>query len=196
MIYYYADVLLDGRVRACFSYDMPEMGPHEPVWQYQSQGTVVLLDGPINWSGPHEDAVLHYIDGQLVWKDDRAFTQVQQDAIQMIDSEADTVRGKLATPEAAMEYSRTEAVAKAFKDSNYQGVAPSSVLSWANAKNWTVEQATDDILRAAGEYHASLDAIRDVRLTAKEAVRQAATLDEVNRIELEYRQALKGLVVM
>lgn len=67
MIYHYADVLADGRVRACFTYDGPDEGPPEPHWESQAEGQVVLLDAPIDWRGPTETSVLHWIDGAAAW---------------------------------------------------------------------------------------------------------------------------------
>jgi len=63
--FHFADVMPDGRVRACLSCEAPEVGP--PVVQH-AEGAPILLDGPIDWRGPTETSVLHWSAGDgLSW---------------------------------------------------------------------------------------------------------------------------------
>lgn len=61
---FYADVLEDGRVRACLPCD-DETPLHQ--WHGQAEGTLVLLDSPIDWSEGGETSVLYLIDGKKKW---------------------------------------------------------------------------------------------------------------------------------
>lgn len=69
---------------------------------------------------------------------------------------------------------------------------------WATAKQWTAQQATDDIMATADEWYAALDKIRDLRLNAKENVRRvtgvAADIDAiVAQFMTELSTLMKGL---
>lgn len=67
MIYHYADVMPDGRVRACFSYEGPDEGPPAPSWESQVEGQVIMLDAPIDWRGPTPTSELYWVDGAFAW---------------------------------------------------------------------------------------------------------------------------------
>ena len=95
-----------------------------------------------------------------------------------IDAEADAARLKIAgDPLRMVEYERADAEAKAFAAVGYTGDVPLSVADWAEAKGWTAQEATDDILRASAAWNAALYAIRGIRLKGKEAVRNALEAD-------------------
>ena len=62
---YFADVMADGRVRACLTVEAPEVGP--PIVQ-DAEGSPVIIDGLIDWRGPTETSVLHWsADSGLYW---------------------------------------------------------------------------------------------------------------------------------
>jgi hypothetical protein len=72
---YFADVLPDGRVRACLSCEAPEVGP--PVVQH-AEGSPVLLDRPVDWRGPTETSVLHWsAEGGLHWVESGSIEQLR-----------------------------------------------------------------------------------------------------------------------
>lgn len=92
--------------------------------------------------------------------------------LERIDVVADAQRLRLASdPLKVFEYKAAEEGARLFKQNNYQGDAPPVVHSWAIAKNWTDQQAADDILQEAELFHAALEAIRHFRLNGKYTLR-------------------------
>lgn len=94
-----------------------------------------------------------------------------------IDAAADAARMMIAGDALrVVEYQRTEAEAKAFKDAGYTGTVPATVQTWAEAKGWTATQATDDILTVAAAWNQALYTLRDIRLKRKELVRAATNL--------------------
>ena len=91
-----------------------------------------------------------------------------------IDTEADIIRTRVVgDPVRAFEYQWTENEAKAFQAAGYAGAVPASISSWASAKQWTAQQACDDILAAAAAFRNAMATIRSLRLSGKEAVRGA-----------------------
>lgn len=103
-----------------------------------------------------------------------------------IDATADAARLAVAgDPLRAEEYRIAEGEAKAYQAAGYAGDVPPAVASWAEAKGWTGQQAADDILAVATAWNAALYAIRDARLKAKEAVRNATTADQAQAIAAE-----------
>lgn len=95
-----------------------------------------------------------------------------------IDAEADAARLKIAgDPLRVIEYQRAEAEAKAYAAAGYTGPVPRSVSDWAEAKGWTAQEATDDILRASAAWNDALYAFRGIRLKGKEAVKAVAESD-------------------
>jgi len=67
MTNYYADVLEGGRVRACLPCE-DETPLHQ--WHGQAEGTLVRLDGPIDWNGPTPTSVLYWsLECGLYWVD-------------------------------------------------------------------------------------------------------------------------------
>ena len=177
--YYYADVMPDGRIRGCFTYDGPDEGPLEPHWETQAEGSPVLLAGPINWAGPTPTCVLYWKDGTQVWVETQSLDDAIDGAVAAIDTAADVARmDVIARQTNTTEYQRAEAQARAFKSAGYLDAdVPSCVASWAKAKRrdgWTARQAADDIIATADRWYAVLDAIRELRLCAKEDVRHAA----------------------
>ncbi len=102
---------------------------------------------------------------------------VRAGLLMQIDHAADAARLAVAgDPLRAVEYQAAEAQATAFKAAGYAGTCPPAVKSWADAKGWTSQQAADDIIAVAAAWNGALLAIRDVRLKAKEGVRNAADI--------------------
>lgn len=113
-----------------------------------------------------------------------------------IDKAADALRLLIVgDPLRVEEYRIAREEAAAFVAANYSGTVPSSVQSWATAKNWTPKQAADDIMHTAQLWASALYAIRTIRLTGKEAVRNAADATAANaahQTALGQLTALKG----
>lgn len=84
------------------------------------------------------------------------------------------------------EYTEAESAANAYKDAGYTGDVPSAVQSWATAKNWTAQQAADDILAAAAQLNTAKLAIRAERLLCKEQVRAAADAGAVKDVMTQW----------
>ena len=113
-----------------------------------------------------------------------------------IDKAADALRLSIVgDPLRVEEYRIAREEATAFVAANYSGTVPSSVQSWATAKSWTPKQSADDIMHTAQLWSSALYAIRTIRLTGKEAVRNAADATAANtayQTALGQLTALKG----
>lgn len=104
--------------------------------------------------------------------------QIRAALLGTIDAAADAARLAVAgDPLRAAEYQIAEAEAKTYQAAGYSGECPPSVKSWAEAKKWTSKQAADNILAEAAAWNGALYWIRDTRLKAKEAVRNALTAE-------------------
>lgn len=97
-----------------------------------------------------------------------------------IDAAADAARQAVAgDPLRAVEYDRAAGEAQIFKDAGYPAEAvPRTVAAWA-INGRTAQQAADNILAEAAQYTEALYQIREVRLGAKEQVRQAVAAGAV-----------------
>lgn len=105
-----------------------------------------------------------------------SFTPQPSTAVQLllqIDADTDALYGAV-LGNRAEEYTLAATEAQAYKTAGYTGTVPSSVQSWATAKNWTPTQAADDILLTAARWTGAQSAIRAQRLMHKEQVRTAA----------------------
>lgn len=93
-----------------------------------------------------------------------------------VDAEADTVYESIGGPSwgRGAEYQQAQTEATAFKAAGYAGTVPATVQCWATAKNWTAQQAADDILATAAQWIGALQAIRSARLLGKASVTAAA----------------------
>lgn len=113
-----------------------------------------------------------------------------------IDKAADALRLLIVGDSLRVEeYRIAREEATAFVAANYSGTVPSSVQSWATAKNWTPKQAADDIMHTAQLWSSALYAIRTIRLVGKEAVRNAADATAANtayQTAINQLNALKG----
>lgn len=102
---------------------------------------------------------------------------MQSAALKAIDSAADLARlAVTGDPLRVVEYQRAVEEAEHFIAT---GEALPAVTSWAAAKGWTNQQAAESILTEAQLWNQALYALRDIRLQAKEAVRVAITVEEV-----------------
>ncbi|HEX9173858.1 MAG TPA: hypothetical protein VF861_14490 [Telluria sp.] len=163
---HYADVLPDGRVRACF----PWAGP--PAALDRAEGEAVLLDGPVDWRGPTPTSVLHYLDGAFAWVEMAGLPAAQAYAIAEIDRIADAVRLSVAGDAARIEeYKVARAEALAYCDAGFEGDPPPYVQAWVRPGKRDARQAAEDILATADRFQAILLKIRQLRLDAKEDVR-------------------------
>lgn len=87
----------------------------------------------------------------------------------------------------ATEYTAAEIAAQEYKDAGYIGAVPELVQAWADAKlTWTTIQATEDILVQAAAWRQAASLIRRYRLKAKEDVKRATTIEEVNSAMIDW----------
>lgn len=82
------------------------------------------------------------------------------------------------------EYLDAAVQAKAYKAAGYPSEIADDeyrlVKSWAKAKRWTLTQATDDIIAQELAWKGAATLIRDYRLQAKEDVKRATTIEEID----------------
>lgn len=117
----------------------------------------------------------------------------------LIDTAADTARRVVAgDPLRAVEYERAATEAQAFKDAGYpDGAVPRSVAAWAIGGR-TAKQAANSVIAEAAAYIEVLYRLREIRLSAKEAVRGHMVnddMDNAQRITDEAIQQIHALVV-
>ena len=94
----------------------------------------------------------------------------------------------------ATEYTAAEIAAQEYKDAGYIGAVPELVQAWADAKlTWTARQATDDILAQAAAWRQAASLIRRCRLKAKEDVKRATTVAEVESAMLIWNTFVKNI---
>lgn len=120
------------------------------------------------------------------------FVNTQSSALTKINSDdnkiyADVIDNK------ATEYTASEIAAQAYKDVNYLGNVPELVQAWADAKLWTARQATDDILSQAAAWRQAASLIRRYRLKAKEDVKRATTIEEVEAAMFVWNTFVKNI---
>lgn len=84
------------------------------------------------------------------------------------------------SPGLLKEYQQAEDDAKAYMANST--VVPQSVSSWAIPKNWTNEQAAQDILASAARLKFIMGKIREIRLSYKELIDGAASINDVQAI--------------
>jgi hypothetical protein len=147
---------------------------------------------------PSPTAALTWADG-LAWVEQAPLADVIPQAISQIDGLAEVARMEVISRQTNMpEYVRAESQARAFKASGYPSDdVPPSVSSWADAKyrdGWTMQQAADDIIATADAWYGLLDAIRKLRLCAKEDVRHASTSDDVSARVQKFTTDLSNLM--
>jgi hypothetical protein len=160
------------------------------------------LEGPMNAPPPDEDNIVYYAwqgdlrlsDGPtpnavLEWQDKPVWVVGLADHIAFgltaIDAAAEKARLVVIEQQTNVpEYLRTEPQARAFKAAGYpEDDVPPCVASWAKAKwrdGWTAQQAADNIVATADRWNGLMDAIRELRLCAKEDVRHATSSPEVS----------------
>lgn len=130
------------------------------------------------------------------WLPPTPVLQTLEELVAEIDKAADALRLSIVgDPLRVEEYRIAREEATAFVAANYSGTVPSSVQSWATAKNWAPKQAADDIMHTAQLWSSALYAIRTIRLVGKEAVRNAADVTAVNtayQTAINQLNALKG----
>lgn len=137
-----------------------------------------------------ERAALAALKPGWVWQmpervavDARVLSDAITKAVIMVDREADAARAAVVgDPVRVKEYERAQAQAEAFRDAGFTGPVPSCVDCWAVAKEWTAQQAAEDILAASARWLGALDGIRALRLQAKEDIRRATTNAQVDTL--------------
>lgn len=110
---------------------------------------------------------------------DQMFVDAKRQALIQINNDdnkiyADVIGNK------TTEYLKAAEDARAFKAAGYpENDVPDYVQSWAEAKLWTATQACDDIINQELLWQGAAKLIRDYRLKAKEAVKRATSIEEV-----------------
>lgn len=112
-----------------------------------------------------------YVDGALVPPAAPAAPSTQA-LVDLINTDADAIYAAVLGYRAE-EYTAAADQAAAFKTAGYAGDVPDSVSSWATAKGWTNQQATDDILTTSDAWQSARANIRAARLLRREQVRAA-----------------------
>lgn len=118
---------------------------------------------------------------------------IKAEAIQAIDVDVDKIYADV-IGNRGTEYSEAEREALDFKAAGYTGPVPPTVQSWATVKNWTPQAAADDIITQATSWRNAALSIRANRLKEKEAIRVAASMDEINAAQARwtgYRTAIR-----
>jgi len=64
----------------------------------------------------------------------------------------------------------------AYRGADYLGEVPPLIDCWAKIQGWTAQQAAENIIDKSEQCRSVIQAIRDVRLRGKAAIRQAADL--------------------
>lgn len=171
--YYFADVLADGRVRACLAGFADDDGSLSVPG---IEGRAVMLDGPINWDAGTPTSILRWApESWLHWAETASAVMILPGVVAAIDAAGDAARVlAIGDPARALEYQQAEQQAREYRDRLYAGEVPEDVASWAEPKGWTSEQAADDIIATADRWRAALSGIRRLRLAAKEQARAIA----------------------
>lgn len=81
------------------------------------------------------------------------------------------------------EYLLAESEARAFAAALYQGPVPTTVQDWASIKNWTPQQAADDVLFTANLWRNLQLSIRNNRLTYKNDLQSATSPEEIDSLD-------------
>lgn len=114
-----------------------------------------------------------YIDSQISRTKVFALTKINNDDNKIY---ADVIGNK------TTEYLDAAEEARAYKAAGYPAGVDNDyglVKSWAVAKQWTMQQAADDILAQEAAWKGAAKLIREYRLKAKEDVKRATTIEEV-----------------
>lgn len=112
-----------------------------------------------------------YLNNLFVLKQKNYLVQINNDDNKIY---ADVIGNK------TTEYLKAAEDARAYKAAGYpEDAVPDYVQSWADAKLWTAKQACDDIINQELLWQGAAKLIRDYRLKAKEAVKRATTIEEV-----------------
>ena len=92
------------------------------------------------------------------------------------------------------EYERAEREANAYKNAGYPvAPVPGGVKSWADAKEWTAQEACDDILAAATRWRQAQSVLRTQRLRAKQRALRATNTGQIDTVRATWAAALAGL---
>lgn len=190
---HYAEIGPDDRVLQCIHVESADAAaavePNEGC-------TLQLLTEPIDWSAAtSETTVMFWNDGTPEFRETLSISEVVIRSLKKIDHVADITRTSVVgDPVRVKEYERAEQQAKAFQNAGFEGPVPSSVGSWATAKGWTPQLAAEDILSASLRWYTALDGIRALRLIAKESVRNALTISEINNTTTNFSTTLLSIM--
>ena len=123
---------------------------------------------------------------------------VKKEATSYIDSFSDNLIKKL-LGERVLEYIEAEKQAHDYYIAQYTGAIPSYVKQWADIKLKTPQWSADDILQKSINCKKILFNIRLQRLSSKENIRKATTIEQIEMItsafsvfETNLRSSLEG----
>lgn len=152
------------------------------------EGPYIVVDNTTGASIPKDIENADY-RRFLEWKENNTpdpwetLSECQARILNAIDIDSDSLRIFFAYDALrAIEYQLAYTESTQFKAANYTGAVPKTVKSWAEAKNWTSQQACDDIIATGNNWYGLLYLIRDIRLKAKEAVRRASTCEDCEAV--------------
>lgn len=127
-------------------------------------------------SGPPAGTGWVWAAGQ--WAKVPTFAEALAQALPDIDRQADALTFAV-VGQRFPEYQTAQTKAGEYKASGYSGPVPASVGIWAHVKGQSNQWAADDILAVAGQWQTAMQAIRAVRLSAKEQVRASNTTAQI-----------------
>jgi hypothetical protein len=187
MTTYYADVLEGGRVRACLPC---EDEPPLPLWYGQAEGTLVLLDAPIDWAGPTPTAVLHLVDGVQHWVEMGPLEQLKAEAVARtyadVDAVYDAAIGRRATEYASAEAAAREYLAAEVKPGAVSGYITGHARSNPTGEQQTNEWAAQQIIERADAFRWAELQMRNVRFDRQADMRAAAAPEELTAAVAEW----------
>lgn len=152
----------------------------------RQEAVYVLLGPPPSgngWRWDHSNAA---------WAREPSLDEAKAQALKDIDAASDSLYHAVLGAR-AQEYNVARGQAQAFAQGGYNGAAPTSVASWAQAKNQTAQWAADDILATAALWEQAMQTIRAARLLAKEQVRSASGPNTVQQAQAAFTQALQTI---
>ena len=123
--------------------------------------------------------------------DERSVLVGKSEMIKRVDQVADSKRMEfLGDVTRAFEYQAAERDAKLYAANNFQGEVPLAVQAWADAVGFSAEDAAKNILQESALYNYALNAIRAIRLQAKQSIMRETDFEIVKQI---YFQALTSI---
>lgn len=153
--------------------------PSRVLWDEREDGPMpeITLGGMVR-----EGGALAFDAARAAASDAGVIQQAIAAFVRRVDADVDAIYAA-AVGNRGPEYDQAAIDAAAYKAAGYVGAVPASVASWAAAKGWSAQAATDDILVAAARLAQARDTIRAQRLLRKEQARVAVDSAALGVIE-------------